>query len=417
MARNPVVLIVLLCWACVGVASAETIDATITTLVSGRQDPRDGKVYTVVPIYQLLNLSVGGIHTRWLDDLRITVSGWGELALGDPRSGLASGDLDIGMVDASLFDRRIRVQLGRQMVFSGAARAMQLDGASITFRIARGLHLSAWGGAPVMPRFGTRLGDVAAGTRLSWRHGWDSELGLSFVEVLDAGRVARQDLGADARWQAHRTLALTGYALLSLVELRLAEGDLGATWQPIRMLSLRANYQRTAPDLFLSRSSILSVFSQESRDEVGGSAYLRPSLRARIEADYHAVYDAGGSGHRASAKVNVYLGARYDTTVGTELRIVHFPDKGYFQARVFAMQRLWRTLTLTLDADAYRLEQAINGQTFSFTGAGTLGWEFKPGWRAVVSAVGDVTPFVQSRFECMAKIGYNHTFRVHEVRP
>ncbi len=58
MARNLVVLLML---ASAGAASAETIDATITTLVAGRQDPRDGKVYTVVPIYQLLNLSVGGM--------------------------------------------------------------------------------------------------------------------------------------------------------------------------------------------------------------------------------------------------------------------------------------------------------------------------------------------------------------------
>ena len=415
MARSAISLLLLLLVA--PRASAETVDATVTTLVAGRQDPRDGKVYTVVPIYQLLTLSVGGVRTRWLDDLRITVSGWGELALGDPRNGLATGDLDVGLIDGSLFDRRVRVQLGRQLLFTGAARALQIDGASLTFRIYRGLHASAWGGAPVTPRFGTRLGDVAAGARLSWRHGFDSEVGLSFVEILDGGRVARQDLGADARWQAHRTLALTGYALLSLVELRLAEANLGASWQPLRLVSVRADYRRTAPDLFLPRSSILSVFSQESRDEVGASAYLRPALRARLEADYHAIFDALGAGHRASAKANVYLGAAYETSVGAELRVVHLPDKGYVQARLFAIQRILPTLTLTLDADAYRLEQPLNGERFSFTGAGTLGWEFRPGWRAVVSAVGDVTPFVQSRFECMAKLVYNHVFRIHEVRP
>jgi len=405
-------------------AAAETFDATVTTLVAGRQDPRDGKVYTVVPIYQLLTLSVSGVKTRWLDDLRINVSGWGELALGDPRSGLASGDLDVGVVDGSLFDRRVRVQLGRQMVWSGAARAMQLDGASLTLRIFRGIHLNAWGGAPVTPRFGTRLGDVAAGGRLSFRLGHDSDFGLSFVEVLDGGRLARQDLGVDARWQAHSTVALTAYALLSTVEWRLAEGDLAINWQPIRKLSLRADYRRTAPDLFLPRNSILSVFSQESRDEVGASLYARPTLRARLDVDYHAIVDGSptslggfGTGHRGGAKANVYLGARYETTIGAEVRVVHLGETGYVQTRLFAMHRILPTLTVTLDADAYRLEQAINGATFSFTGAGTVGWDFKPGWRAVVSGVADVTPFVQSRVECMAKLVYNGVFRIHEVRP
>ena len=404
-----------------GLAHAEILDATITTLAAGRQDPRDGKVYSVVPIYQLLTLSVSGVHTRWLDDLRVTVSGWGELALGDPRGGLASGDLDAGIIEGSLFDRRVQVRIGRQMVWSGAARAMQVDGASLTFRIFRGIHLNAWGGAPVTSRFGTKLGDVAAGGRLSFRLGFDSDFGLSFVEVLDGGRLARQDLGADARWQALRTLAFTGYALLSTAEWRLAEGDLAVSWQPDRKISIRADYRRTAPDLFLPRNSILSVFSQESRDEVGGSIYLRPALRARIDVDYHAIIEGtsdgvgGGTGHRAGAKGNIYLGAKFETTIGAEVRLVHLTDKGYLQARLFAIHRILPKLTVTFDADAYRLEQAINGTNFSFTGAGTLGWDFRPGWRAVVSGVADVTPFVQSRVECMAKLVYNGVFRVHEA--
>lgn len=397
-------------------AWGQTLDATVTTMVAARQDPRDGVLYTVVPIYQFLTLSVGGIHARYLDELRINVSGWGELALGDPREGLATGDLDVGNLDAVLLGRRVAVRLGRQLVFSGGARALQLDGASLTVRIARGLGVSAWGGAPVRPRFGTRLGDAAAGGRIFWRHGFDTEVGLSFVHVLDGGRVAREDLGADARWQPHRKVALTGYALLSLVELRLAEGTLAATWQPHRMVELRADYRRTAPDLFLPRGSILSVFSQESRDEAGGDIYLRPHARARIAADYHVIVDGVGAGHDGGAKTSVYLGSAFETSVGAELRVLHLPDKGYTRARLFVIERILPGLTLTLDADAYRLEEPVNGQTFSFTGAATLGWDFRPGWRVVVSGVGDVTPFVAQRFECLAKLVYNFAVRVHEVR-
>jgi hypothetical protein len=409
-------LLVLLGAARAAAQAPTTVDATLTTMVAARQDPRDGTIYTVVPIYELLTLSVGGIRARYLDELRIDVSGWGELALGDPREGLATGDLDLGYLDAALFGRRVAVRLGRQLVVSGGARALQLDGASLTVRIARGVGVTAWGGAPVRPRFGTRLGDTAAGGRIFWRRGFDTEVGLSFVHVLDGGRVAREDLGADARWQPLRGLAVSGYALLSLVELRLAEATAAITWQPHRMVEVRADYRRTAPDLFLPRSSILSVFSEETRDEAGGSVYVRPHRRVRLNADYHAIVDLTGVGHDGGAKTNVYLGTGFETSIGAELRALHLPDKGYLRARLYAIQRLRPGLTLTLDADAYRLEQAINAQNFSFTGAASLGWDVKPGWRVLVSGAGDVTPFVRQRFECMAKLVYNHAFHVHEVR-
>jgi hypothetical protein len=396
-------------------ARADTVDATVSTLIAGRQDPRDGRVYTVVPIYETLTLTVGDVQLRHLDDFRIVVSGWGELALGDPRDGLANGDLDVGYVEGKLFDRRLSLRVGRQFVFGGAARARQIDGGSLTVRIWKGLGINVYGGAPVTPRFATYQGDAIAGTRLFWRQSFNTELGLSFVHVLERGRVAREDLGADARWQAHRTLALTGYALLSLTELRLAEGDVAATWQPIPMLEVRADYRRTAPDLFLPRSSILSVFTQESHDEAGGSFYLRPVSRVRITGDYHAIVDNAGTGNRAGLKLNVYVGQGFQTSLGAEGRVLTLPGNGYTQARLFVIHRLLPTLAFTLDADTYILEQALNGQTVSFTGAATVGWDFRPGWRVVGTAIGDVTPFVERRFEGMIKIVYNQTFHVREA--
>jgi hypothetical protein len=407
-------------------AAPVVIDGTLTTLLAGHQDPRDGKIYTVVPVYQSLALSVDGMRLGHFAQLRLVVSGWGEVAFGEggadlaaptTHNPLATGDLDAAFLEAVALDGRLQLRLGRQLLFAGAARALQLDGASTTVRLWRGLGLEAYGGVPVTPRFVVHQGDAAAGGRVFFRHSYDSEVGLSFIEVLDQGRVARQDLGADARVRPLRSLTLSGYALLSLVELRLAEGDAAVTWQPLAMLQVRADYRRTAPDLFLPRSSILSVFASESHDEVGGDLYLRPLSRLRLSADYHTVLDDGGIGHRGGAKLTVSLGRAQGTQVGTELRVLHLFDQGYVQSRLFGIHRLLPTLVLTLDLDAYHLEQAVNGQTFSLTGAATLGWDFHPGWRAVVTGIGDVTPYVERRFEGMVKLVYNHVFRVRQVAP
>lgn len=396
-------------------ARAEIVDASVATLLNGRADVRDGRVYTVVPAYEMLQLRLDDVHTRYVD-LRVIVSAWGEVAFGDPQDGRATGDVDIGYVEAALFDHRLTLRAGRQMIWAGAARMFQLDGGSARWRIWRGFYLDVYGGVPVVQRFGVKLGDAAAGGRASWRPSIDSELGVSFFETLAEGRVSRQDLGADARWSPLHDLALTGYLIYAMPERRIGEADVGATWQPYWNLDVRADYRRTAPDLFLPRSSILSVFATESRDEAGGELYAKPLPRLSVEGDYHFVFDAAGFGQRGGGRISLHAGRAFQTLIGLEGRALRLPGNGYTEARAFCTHRLSPSLLIGLDLDTYFLEQAINGATLSLTGSATVAWDFARGWRAVLTGFADTTPLVERRFEILARIVYNHEWRFHEVR-
>jgi hypothetical protein len=393
-----------------------SIDASITTLLAGRQDPRDGRVYTVVPAYELLQLRAD-FQTRYVTDLKLVVSAWGEVAFGEDKLGALAGDVDIGYLEGKLFDQRVTLRLGRQLVWAGGARMFQLDGGLVRARLYRGLHVEAWGGAPVTPRFAVRLGDAAIGGRVSYRHSIDTEVGLSFLHVLDRGRVARQDLGVDGRWVPLRVLQVTGYLLYSVPEQRLAEVDLGISAQPHLILDLRVEYRRTAPDLFLPRSSILSVFADTSRDEVGTAVWVRPLEPLTLRGDYYLVADPAGLGHRAGARATLRLGASGQTTLGAEGRLLRLPQNGYTEARLFSTHRLPRDLFLALDLDAYLLEQPVRGATLSLTGAATVGWDFARFWRATLTGLADTTPLVERRFEVLVKLAYNHTWRIRERRP
>jgi hypothetical protein len=402
-----------------GAARAEIIDATFTTLVQGRQDPRDGALYSTVPLYEQVTLAISEVRLRHFDNIKVVVSGWGQMQLaGDASTEGGTGDLDVGFVEGALFDRRLQLRLGRQIVFTGGARAQPLDGGDAMVRLWRRVSLELWGGVPVTRRFGAHQGDALAGTRLSWRPTVDTELGASFVELVDGGRQARQDLGADARWRPLAWLTLTGYGLLSLLEARLVEGDVAATLQPGRALQLSLDYRRTSPDLFLPRSSILSVFSQQTRDEAGGFVFWRPLLRLTVDGDWHAIVDGAGFGQRGGGRVAVSLGPAFETRVAAELRALRLATaNGYTQARLYVVQRLATRWTATLDLDGYRIEQPINGTRFSLTAAATLGWRISAHLDAVVTAIADSTPLVERRFECMAKLVWNQTFRLREVRP
>lgn len=402
-----------------GQARADTVDARATTLLAGRPDPRDGEVHTALPVTELVSLRATDVKNPLLDDLAIVLSTWGQLDPGDPPDArTADGDVDLGYLEGKAWKRRVLLRVGRQLVAGGAARIVQLDGASALVRPWRPLGVHVYGGSPVTPRFAVDRGDSMVGGRLSLRRSIDAEAGVSFVHVREDGRIARQDAGVDGRWVLPGLpVTLGAWALWSIPEARLAEGDVGATWSPGRRLQLTLDYRRTAPDLFLPRSSVLSVFSQEARDEAGGWLSLRPGARVRVDGDWHAIRDAAGWGQQGGARLSWTPFRDRRTTVAPELRVLDVADNGYLQARVHARHRVNPRVLAAVDADAYFFDDPINGQDVSFTASATAGWQLDPDWHVLVTGLGGATPFFETRVEVMAKIAWHHTLHLRAVSP
>lgn len=424
MCRRPLVGVLLVAAAIAtgaGRARAEVVEGTISTVLSGRSDPRDGVVYSVVPIYQFLNLTLRDVKLpggdRYLTDVRLEVSAWLGGLLGEPIGGARFlGDVNVAYVEGKLFRRRVEVRLGRQLILGGAARFSHVDGASLRFNLWRGLSVMVFGGVPVIPRFGVKVGDASAGGRVGYRFNHNSEIGVSFSHVQDHGRAARQDLGFDARYQPHRMVALSGLATVSLLERQLADVDLGLTLQPQRWVTARFDYRHDVPNLWIPRSSIFSVFSDTKRDEVGGEIEVRWPRALSFRADYHVVVEDAGTGHRGGARFTITPGLPGKSTIGVEARLLKREGPGYFEGRVFASHRPLPTLLLTVDVDAYKFDVALHGRSFSVTGTAALAWDFAKHFRAVVSGAVNATPFVDNGYDFMVKLAYMPVVRFRESR-
>ena len=388
-------------------ASASTVNATSTTLLTGRPDVRYGEVHSAVPIVELVGLSAQGFEVPAVDDLKLRVSGWGRLDAA--RTGDLAGDLEVAFLQGRLLDRRLALTLGRHIVTGGAARFTQLDGASAEVAIARGFGVAAYGGLPVVPRFAVARGDAVFGGRLFWRRSVSTEVGASVVNVLDHGVFARQDLGLDARYQATKALAVAGYGLWSLAEARLAEVDVGPTYSPTSEVQVSAQYRRTAPDLFLPRSSIFSVFAETRRDEVGASAQYQPRPYLSLFADYHSLWTGDGRGDDLGARASFRSDPTGTTTLAAQARWLRIPSNGYVQVRLSGTRKLLPRLLLALDLDGYAFSQPINGATMSTTAAVTGAYAFAPGWQAVLSGTAGETPLLAQRFELFAKLVYDYS--------
>jgi hypothetical protein len=389
-------------------ARAETVTASSTTIVSGQRDPRDGTVHTVVPFLELVSLRAADLKNPLLNETQIVVSGWGEVVAGDPRDGKSAlGDVDVAYVEGSQWHRHLSVRLGRQFVVPGTAANLQLDGISPTLRIAKGFGLSGFVGVPVTPRFGYSRGEFAAGGRAFWSRSYESEVGVSILEILGEGQhVFRRDAGIDARYRIIDSLALSGLVRWSIPEQRIAEANTAITWQPFRYLDATAEFRRTAPDLFLPRYSIFSVFAQETRDEFGGYLSIRPwGRRLDIQGDFHDVHDASGWGWNGGGKGTIRFGEA--TRLGVESRRLRIPGGGYFMGRVFGWHVVTTKIRAVANFDAYSLDRSVNGQDRSFFASASLVYDVAPAWRAVLTGMNNVTPYATHQIEGLIKVVYD----------
>jgi len=405
---------------------AATVEVTSTTYVQGRTSFLEGEERTIVPVIEAIGLEATDVGNPLMGDLSLHLSAWGQV---DPFATVGRGgntaDLDFAFLSGELFDRHLSLKLGRHLAFAGAARARQLDGASVELRVFRGLGLSAHGGLLVLPRFAVGKGDAVAGARLFYRAALDAELGVCFEQIWERGDVAFQLAAADGRY-AWRTLTFAGFAAWAVDARRFAEGDLAITWQPTSRLQASVDVRRTAPDLFLSRNSILSVFAAETRDGYGADLDWRPVRLLRLQADYHYLrFGAEGGpgeappadreGHEAALRASFQL--QPGLTAGLQGRWLEIPGNGYVQGRLFLRWALTGSLGLSVDADLYRFKEPIRGRTHSYTGAASLTWQLAPQWAAALTGIASVTPYFESRFEGLARLVYNFSTRTREVVP
>jgi hypothetical protein len=384
---------------------ASELDVAATTLSWTRPVWAAGDSYDRTFLIQRLSLSGRRFDLPLDGDLDFQISAWGRLGFGLQPEPVGEADVEIAKVHARFLQRRLSITAGRQLVVGGAARILHLDGARADYQLANGLGLSAYGGLDVAPRFAEAQGDAAVGGRLYWRASWENELGVSAVQILDHGLVARRDAGIDGRWALTRQVWLDAALLWSLLESRLADGHLSATWSPWARLLASADVRRRAPDLYLSRTSIFSVFAEEERDAIGGMVAYDFTDRLGTAVDYHLLRIEGETGHDASARADWKVGPL--STVGLQARYLTIPANGYVQVRAWTRHALTRGLWVTANVDGTWLEEPVNGERRALVAGASVTWTVVNGLNAHLSGLVGSTPLFALQSEVIARLSYD----------
>jgi hypothetical protein len=408
------------------VALAQVTEASSTTVLRLEPDWRAGDTRVGLWGTEFVGVSVRGIDVPGVEDLRLQLSAWVTAAtITETPERLLAGDVDLLYVQGSFFHRHLSVTLGRQLISGGAARVLQLDGFNATVTFGKGFGVSAYAGAPTVApgvagagvnayvaaptesRYVYPIGNFAFGGRAFWRPSFGTEVGVSFIEILSNSVVARQDLGVDARVAILSNLSLTASGVLSLVEWRVADAELGLSWQLLPTLELFVNGTHSEPDLFLSRTSIFSVFAYTERTGVGGGAFWQALQRLSFYGAYNQLWVDGGSGNQADLRVTYRYGRK--SSVGLNGSLLFVPVNGYTELRGWVIQYLTDAINVSGDLDWQLLEHALNQTRDSIVGRASVSWVIGSGWSAMLSGSVGTTPLYLTQFTMTARVGYNFT--------
>jgi hypothetical protein len=426
-------------------ARAGTIEVSSTTLLNVARQTRGGSpgqapdLVTTAPAFEILSITARDLTNSVANDLTIVLSTWGSYELDDHRwdNGTGrdlTGDVMTGYLQGKLLGRRLTLRVGRAQVQTGVARMLHLDGGEAIGVLPFGLRLSAYAGVPVSQRFTTRTGyrnwnplggDLAYGGRLGWIlarpgiAGLGLDVGASVNMVEEDGDPVRQEVGADFRLRPVAAVVLTGFGAYSLYDERFSEVNVRAGFTPVRRFLVEVDYRFIAPDLLLSRNSILSVFSAEERHSAGAGVTYRVGPAVSVGAEYHALLEPDDEGetpdnlgHDANARVQWERGR---TLAGIEGFVLDAFENGYVGGRVFGRQAFGRAFA-TADVLLHVFREQVNGEDSAVTGTISAGYEILNGLSAVIAGRAGVTPFLERSFDVMAKLAYGQTYVKREVR-
>ncbi len=426
-------------------ARGDIIDASSTTMVLAGQQPHDGTanqkpgLNTVVPGYEILTLSAREIQNPVAENLQIVLSTWGSIDFADRRwdsgtSGSATGDVMTGYVKGQFLSRALTLSVGREYVAQGAAHMIQLDGANAVLAVPGGVGISAYVGSPVSQRFQSRTGlrswnpaggDLAYGGRLSFSlpvagtPGRGLDVGVAYAMITDKGDTARQDVGVDFRIQPLGSLSLSGFGTYSLYAEELAEANALLTWSPVHRLGITLDWRYFTPRLLLPQTSVLAVFVSSARNDLGAGVSYELAHGVTVGADGRVLME-----RKAEEESATYYGAeavlraawtRRTSSAGLELSYLDSEENGYYAARVFGRKDFGPAF-LAADVMGHLVRDKVNEQKSAVTGTLSAGYALGRGWSAVVSGSAGVTPFMEQQYDVMAKLVYNQTYHVREVR-
>jgi hypothetical protein len=320
-------------------------------------------------------------------------------------SGDHTGDVLTLVVLARDVEGRGEARAGRFLVATGAVRPLHIDGASGLARTPWGTSLEAFGGVPVVSRFGERDYDWAVGGRLAQRVADRATLGFAYLQRRDRGRLSDEEVGGDLAVIPVRGIELASRAAYDLVSPGLTDAlaSLGFRTSDLRVELFGT---RRSPSRLLPATSLFSVLGDVPSTRAGTTVrwLAAPRLDLLATAATTIIDDrVGGDGTlRATLRTN----EEGTGSVGLELRRQAVPSAQWSGIRAIGTAPIVPRLAVAAEVEvAHADHPAGRGDIWPWALV-ALSWRATRSWDFAAAAEGASTATARSELTALLRASY-----------
>jgi hypothetical protein len=302
-----------------------------------------------------------------------------------------SGDVLVLMVRLHEPHGYGEMRVGRFVLATGAVHPVQIDGVHAIGRCPGGCTVEAFGGLPVVPRFGQRDYDWLAGGRVAQTIAGAATLGVSYVQRREDGELTNAEVGSDLAMAPARWLDLAAFGSYDLIDPGLAEARASAAarsgnWR----FELFAS--QLSPGRLLPATSLFSVLGDFPSQTLGGTVRWRAAPRLDLLASGAGQDVAGGLGSNEWVRGTLRLDDQGSGSLGVEVRRVNVPGAQWTGTRVIGTLPLGRAFT-----HSYEIEIVVpdhpDGRGVAWPwGLSSLAWRSRRGWEVAAAVEASSSP-------------------------
>ena len=298
------------------------------------------------------------------------------------------------------------VRVGRFLEATGAIRPLHLDGASGLARTPWGTSVEAFGGVPVVARFGDRAYDWAVGGRLAQSIAQRVTVGFAYVQRRDFGRIADEEVGADFAAVPLPWLDLAARGSKDVVSNGITDAlvSVAARSQDLR---LELFGTRRSPSRLLPATSLFSVLGDVPSSRLGASVRWRAAPRLDLLGTSAAQEQDDRVGADLTLRATLRTDDDGDGSLGLELRRQGVPGASWSGVRGIGIVPLKRgVLRASTEIEiAAPDEPTARGSIWPWVLV-ALTWRVTPAWDMAVAAEAASTSTAKSELNALMRASY-----------
>jgi hypothetical protein len=288
---------------------------------------------------------------------------------------------------------------GRFVLATGAVHPVQIDGAQVIARAPWGSTVEAFGGLPVVPRFGARSYDWLVGSRVAQTIPNAGTLGISYVQRREDGEISNEELGADLAVAPTRWFDFAAFGAYDVTSPGLAEARASAA---VRWTDWRVELfgSQMSPGRLLPATSLFSVLGDLASQTLGATVRWRAAPRLDVLASGAGQDVAGGPGGNGWLRATLRLDAQSNGSLGLEVRRVDVPGSQWSGVRAIAALPLGKGFRYSNEIEIVVPDHPDGRGAAWPWGLSALSWRSRDGWEVAGALEASSTP--QQRYEADA---------------